>query len=140
MKILAMGIDENSRSCTDHIDVPLVKVSETESITAKQAGIEWRLGFRGTSPIARTNRDYAQNGGALSGGAFEMHLGGAPHFIGWMTGMNENTLQDGSVVRLAAGDFFYVRPGALHHSNPLSNTTPTVFNLFTPGSDTDIGP
>ena len=140
MKLIAMGIDENNRSCTDYIDVPLVKVSETESITAKQPGTIWRLGTRGTSGIARTNKNYAQNGGALSGGAFEMHLGGPPHYIGWMTGHNENTMQDGSVVRLAPGDFFYIRPGSLHHSNPLSSTTPTVFNLYTPGTDTDVGP
>ncbi len=140
VKILAMGIDENNRSNTDYIDVPLQKISDTESITAKQPGTIWRIGMRGTSPIARTNKGYAQNGGALSGGAFEQHLGGPPHFIGWMTGNNENTMQDGSVARLTAGDFFYVRPGALHHSNPLSATLPTVFNLYTPGTDTDIGP
>ena len=57
-----------------------------------------------------------------------------------MTGMNENTMQDGSVFRLSAGDFLYVRPGALHHSNPLSNTTPIVFNLIMAGADTETGP
>jgi hypothetical protein len=135
MKLLAFGLDANGRSTSDYIEVPLTKISDTESITAKQPGTIWRIGTRGMTRLARTDKDYA-----AAGGPFEMHVGGVPHFIGWMTGYNENTLQDGSVMRLAPGDFVYIRPAALHHSNPLSAVMPIVFNLYLPGTDEDIGP
>jgi hypothetical protein len=135
MKLLAFGIDENGRSTSDFIDVPLKKISETESITAKQPGTIWRIGTRGMSQHARTDKDYTS-----AGGPFEMHVGGVPHFIGWMTGYNENTLQDGSVIRMTGGDFVFIRPAALHHSNPLSVAMPVVFNLYLPGTDEDSGP
>lgn len=135
MKLFDMSLDENGRSTVGFIEVPMQKISETEFMSAKQDAIEWRIGFRNVYGHQRTSPDYV-----AAGGPFEMHVGGPPHFIGWMAGNNENTMQDGSVFRLAAGDFLYVRPGALHHSTQLSQVPPVVFNLLLPGTDEDIGP
>ena len=35
MKIQAMGIDQNGRSCTSFLEVPVHAVSETESLSNK---------------------------------------------------------------------------------------------------------
>ena len=128
MKIYSMGIDQNGRSTNSVVDIALAKVSDTESISAKQDGIEWRIGMRNVTSRARTNKDYES-----AGGPFEMHLGGPPHFTGVMSGHNEVTMQDGTSLRVSAGEFHYVRPGALHHSNLLSNVPLTMFNLLLPG-------
>jgi hypothetical protein len=135
MKIHEIGLDANGRSTPGLIDVPLKKISDTESISAKQPGTVWRIGMRNTSSMSRTNKDYD-----APGGAFEQHLGGDPHIIAWQSGHLENTLQDGSVWRFSSGDLIFVRPGALHHSNIMSTVPATVFNLYLPGKGTDTGP
>src|SRR5262252_3790024 len=114
MKIQAMGIDQNGRSHTSALEVPLNKVSDTESLSAKQPGQNWRLGPRGITSdgFKRTDPRYTS-----AGGINEMHLGGEPHFVGLMAGHAEITMQDGVPFRLVAGEFLYVRPGALHHSD-----------------------
>ncbi len=132
MKIFAMGLDANGRSMTTALDVPLHKVSETESLSGKNPGVEWRIGFREVTDRARTDKAYAK-----PTGPFEMHLGGPPHFVAVMAGHNEVTMQDGTSLRLCAGEFHYVRPGALHHSNILSKTPVVMFNLLLPGGLND---
>ena len=69
-----------------------------------------------------------------------MHVGGAPHFIGLMAGQNEITMQDGSAFRMEVGDFLYVRPGTLHHSNFPAPIVGVIFNLYTPGTAADTQP
>ena len=135
MKLYAMNIDHNDRSTVGFVDVPMQKLGPLESISAKQDGIEWRVGYRTSYTIPRTSPNYD-----APGGAFEMHVGGPPHFVARMSGNTENTMQDGSVFREAAGDFLYVRPGALHNSNQLSVVPGVVFNLLLPGTDEDTGP
>ena len=135
MVIYDFGLDENGRSTPGLIDIPYEKVSETEGITAKQPGTIWRIGTRNPSTMARTHKDYDSGGGA-----YEMHLGGPPHLIGWMEGHSENTFQNGTTLRWAPGDLSYVRPGALHHSNLFSVVPLVLFNLYLPGSGTDTGP
>src|SRR5438067_6131558 len=123
MKIFAMGIDENGRSTADFLDIALHKVSDTESLSAKQdGGGIWRIGFRHNVEHSRTDKKYAS-----PAGPYEMHVGGSPHFIGCMSGHAEITLQDGGAWRLSAGEFLYVRPGALHHSNNPSTVPITIF-------------
>lgn len=134
MKIHAMLMDANGRSETTFVDVPMTKVSETESISAKQDGTTWRIGWRKVNEHTRTSRAYADKGERAPD---EMHVGGPPHFIGVMSGHVEITMQDGGAWRLAAGDFLYVGPGALHHSNMPSSVPVTVFNLGLPGTPAD---
>ena len=134
MKIQSMSLDSNGRSCTGALEVPLNKLSETESLSAKQPGMNWRLGPRAISSegFKRTDPRYAS-----AGGIQEMHLGGEPHFVGLMAGHAEITMQDGTPFRLVAGEFLYVRPGALHHSDFPSLVQPLMFNLYLPGTAQD---
>ncbi len=134
MKIQAMGIDQNGRSCTSFLEVPVHAVSETESLSNKQPGSNWRLGPRAISSdgYRRTDPRYGS-----AGGIQEMHLGGEPHFIGLMAGHNEITMQDGTPFRMCPGEFLYVRPGALHHSDFPSLVLPIIFNLYMPGTAQD---
>ena len=46
MRLFEMGIDKNGRSMTSTFEVPMTKVSETESLSAKQPAVHWRMGFR----------------------------------------------------------------------------------------------
>lgn len=135
MKLYAMGFDANNRSISDTLEVPLTKVSPTEEISAKQPGTIWRIGMRAFGNPVRTDKTYKSDSGP-----FEMHVGGSPHFIGLMAGQNEVTMQDGSVFRMGIGDFLYVRPGTLHHSNFPGQVPGIIFNLYTPGTDTDTQP
>jgi oxalate decarboxylase/phosphoglucose isomerase-like protein (cupin superfamily) len=132
MKIHAMLIDANQRSVAGFVEIPMTKVSETESISARQDGVIWRIGFRHNSEHSRVEKAYSS-----AAGPYEMHVGGAPHFIGCMSGHAEITMQDGGAWRLAAGDFLYVAPGALHHSNNPSTVPVTIFNLYLPGTAAD---
>ena len=136
MKITAMGIDDNGRSTSSFIDIPLNKVSETEAISNKQQAIEWRIGLREVTDVPRTDWNYI---GPLGGGPNEMHVGGAPHFVAVMAGHLNCTMQDGSVQRIGPGEFQFVRAGALHNSTLLSNGTFIMFNLLLPGTPADIG-
>jgi uncharacterized cupin superfamily protein len=132
MKLFAMSIDANGRSVPSFVEVPLTKVSETESLSAKQAGTQWRIGFRHNGDQPRTSKAYSS-----PAGPYEMHVGGPPHFVGCMSGHAEITMQDGGAWRLSAGEFLYVAPGALHHSNNSSTVPVTIFNLGLPGTPAD---
>jgi mannose-6-phosphate isomerase-like protein (cupin superfamily) len=135
MKIYAMGLDPNNRSIATFVDVPLKKISDTEAISAKQDGVLWRVGFREVTDLHRTSRNFERGAGP-----YEMHVGGPPHFIGIMSGHGEITMQDGGPWRLAAGEFLYVAPGAVHHSNNPSTVPVTIFNLLLPGTPNDTKP
>jgi hypothetical protein len=137
MKIAAMGIDDNGRSTADVIDIPLNKISETEALSNKQMAVEWRIGPREITDIPRTSYNYV---GPLGGGPNEMHVGGAPHFVGVMAGHLDCTLQDGIVQRVGPGEFQFVRAGALHNSTLRTEGTFIMFNLQLPGTPADIGP
>jgi uncharacterized cupin superfamily protein len=134
-KLFEMGLDHNNRSAVTVLDLPMQKLGEYESISAKQDATFFRIGFRPFFPRSRTNQDYAS-----AAGPFEMHVGGAPHFVARMVGTTENTMQDGAVLRQTAGDFVYVRPGALHHSNQVGYVPGVVLNLFMPGTDETTQP
>jgi quercetin dioxygenase-like cupin family protein len=134
-KLFEMGIDHNNRSVIGLLDIPMKKVSDLESISAKQDALHFRIGLRPFFPRARTHPDYES-----AGGPFEMHVGGPPHFVARMSGSTENTMQDGSVLRQTAGDFVYVRPGSLHHSNQVGHVPGVVLNLVMPGTDLDTQP
>ena len=136
MKLFAMGIDENGRSTADFLEIKMNRVSDTESLSNKQdGGGIWRIGFRHNVEHHRTDKAYTS-----PAGPYEMHVGGAPHFVGCMSGHPEITMQDGGAWRLAAGEFLYVRPGALHHSNNPSTVPITIFNLYMPGTAKDTKP
>ena len=135
MKIYAMGLDANNRSICDTLEVPLTRVSASEEISAKQPGAYWRIGFRDFGHTVRTSKAYAS-----AAGPWEMHVASPPHFIGLMAGHTEVTMQDGTAFRLAPGEFLYVRPGALHHSNFASLVPGIIFNLYMAGSAMDTQP
>jgi hypothetical protein len=135
MKIFEIGIDANGRSTPGLIDVPLKKISDTEAISEPQPGAYWRVGLRFKGEHTRAEPDYDPRGGT-----YEQHLGGQPHIIAWMSGHMDNIMQNGDTWRFCTGDLLYVRPGSLHHSNLRSTVLPTVFNLYLPGEDTDVGP
>jgi hypothetical protein len=65
MKIHAMEIDENGRSTSSFVEIKMNKVSETESLSAKQDGTIWRVGFRHHEEHARTSKDYAGRAASL---------------------------------------------------------------------------
>ena len=133
VQFYAMMIDENGRSCYGMTSAAMKPVSATESFSEKHPGTIWRLGPRpAINPKSRTTRGYTSNTGP-----YEMHTGGPPHFTGCMAGHTESTLQDGGVLRRGAGEFNYITPGALHHSNFRSDVAAVYFNLYVPGSDTD---
>ena len=127
MKLFAMTLDQNDRSTVGFVDVKMQKLGDLESISAKQDGVEWRVGYRVSSLQARTSPEFGAPGGP-------------PHFTARMSGSSENTMQDGSVFRNSGGDFLYIRPGALHNSNQLGVVPGVVFNLLLPGTADDIGP
>ncbi len=101
VRMCAMAMDENGRSYTSHVDVPLNKVSDLDYISEKQDASYWGLSFNQNTPL--TNE-------------YEMHLTNQPRIVGVMSGHAEIMQQDGSVCRLATGDFIFVHPRALHHS------------------------
>jgi hypothetical protein len=101
VRMCAMAMDDNGRSYTSHVDVPLKKVSDGEYISEKQDASYWGLSFNQNTPM--TNE-------------YEMHLTNQPRIVGVMSGHAEIMQQDGSVCRLATGDFIFVDPKALHHS------------------------
>ena len=136
MKLFEMGIDENGRSTASVFEIKMNRVSDTESLSNKQdGGGIWRIGFRHNTEHHRTDKAYSS-----AAGPDEMHVGGAPHFVGCMSGHAEITMQDGGAWRLSAGEFLYVRPGALHHSNNASTVPVTIFNLYMPGTAKDTKP
>jgi mannose-6-phosphate isomerase-like protein (cupin superfamily) len=135
MRIYGMGVDKNGRSMTETIDVPMTKVSETESISALQPAVLWRMGFRKNSSAPRTSKKWS-----AAGGPYEMHVGGPPHILAIMGGYAECTLQDGGCIRMTSGDVIYIRPGALHHSNNTGPVPVIILNLLLPGTRADTQP
>jgi uncharacterized RmlC-like cupin family protein len=135
MRLFSMNIDHNGRSGVTFVNIPMQKLSDTESMSARQDGAYFRIGHRTSYTLARTSPKFESDGGP-----YEMHGFGEPHFVARLSGSTEVTMQDGSVFRSAAGDFLYVRPGCLHNSNQLSETSGVVMNMYTPGGVDDIGP
>ena len=132
-KLISMVNDRNGRSTYGFVDVPMTKISDTESLSAKQPGLHWRIGPRKfITPYTRTHKKYRSNTGP-----YEQHVGGTPHFTGCMAGNVETTAQDGLVLRRSAGEFCYITPGALHHSSFRSEVEAVYFNLYVPGTDKD---
>ena len=105
-----------------------------ESISAKQPGVLWRIGYRNNVSEARQERNFSTQG------PYELHLGGGPHFLGIMAGYAECTQQDGGAWRMSPGDFVYVRPGALHHANNTGNVRVIIMNVELPGTEFDTQP
>ncbi len=134
VKLYAMGLDQNGRSFASLIDVPMTKVSDKETISAKQPGVLWRMGYRNNNMEDRQERNFTTQG------PYELHLGGGPHFLGIMAGYAECTMQDGSAWRMSPGDFLYTRPGALHHADNTGNVRVIIMNVELPGTDTDTQP
>lgn len=120
VRLCAMAMDENGRSYTSHIDVPLKKVSEKEAISEKQEAIYWGLSFNQNSAL--TNE-------------YEMHLTNQARIVGIMSGHAEIKQQDGSVCRLAPGDFIFVHGKALHHSTMRSSVPTQTLNVTFPGKE-----
>jgi len=136
MKILSIELDANWRSTLGAIEVPLHKVSETESISKKQPAVSWYvLEIDPGTPLQRTDPGYSH-----PGGGFEAHNGDVPHFNMQLTGYLDSALQDGSTTRYAPGDLHYTRAMALHHSNLRSPVPNKHLLLTTPGSPTDPSP
>jgi len=111
--------DESLAACLDtlitggHYRLAL-DVSDLEYISEKQDASYWGLSFNQNTPL--TNE-------------FEMHLTNQPRIVGVMSGHAEIMQQDGSVCRLATGDFIFVHPRALHHSifrSPVATQTLSV--------------
>ena len=113
IKMAAMGMDENDRSITTTIEVPLKKVSETEEISEKQDALYWGLAL-------------SQPSEPFAGGPHEMHLTNSPRIVGVMAGHAQISQQDGEVVRLATGEFIYVDGRALHHSTFAFSREPVI--------------
>jgi hypothetical protein len=119
VKLCAMAMDENGRSYTTVVEIPLHPVNDMESISEKQEAVYWGLSFNQNSPL--TNE-------------YEMHLTNQPRIVGVMSGHAEITQQDGSVCRLAPGEFIAVHGKALHHSNMRSSVPTQTLNVTFPGT------
>ena len=134
MEVFTTGLDANGRSTLGTIDIPLTKVSETESISPKQPGVIWYLTMStNVNSLPRTDKNFES-----AGGSFELHTGGLPHMPVVMTGSWDTTLQDGTVCRFAPGDIHITRPGAMHQTNLNSAVPMTMIVVYLPGSATDI--
>jgi hypothetical protein len=113
MKMSAMGMDENGRSITTTIDVPMKKVSDTEELSEKQDAAYWGLAL--SQPME-----------PFAGGPHEMHLTNQPRIVGVMAGHADITQQDGETCRLATGEFIYVDGRALHHASFANSREPVI--------------
>jgi hypothetical protein len=134
MIIYTTGLDANGRSTHGEIDLPLKKVSETESISDKQPGVIWYISMNThTLSLPQTDKDYD-----VPGGAFELHTGGLPHMPVVMTGSWDTILQDGTAMRFAPGDMHLTRAGAMHQTSLHSIVPMTMIVLYLPGSASDI--
>ena len=136
MKILSIELDANWRSTLGVIEVPLHRVSATESISKKQPAVHWyAMELNPDTELQRTDPNYP-----FPGGAFEAHNGDVPHFNMQLTGYLDSTLQDGSTTRYAPGDLHYQRAMALHHSHLRSPVQNRHLLVTVPGSPTDPSP
>ncbi len=135
MKIFTTGLDANGRSTHGAIEFVMKKVSETESISAKQPGRIWYYRqVTELSSLPQTSKDFD-----APGGAFEQHAGGLPHMPILLTGHWDTLLQDGTVCRFAPGDVHLTRPGAIHQTNLHSLVPITEINIYLTASATDTG-
>ena len=113
MKLCAMGMDENDRSITTDLEVPMKQVSETEWISEKQDASYWGIAV-------------SQPQEPFPGGPHEMHLTNGARIVWSMQGHAEITQQDGATCRLAPGDGIYVDGRALHHSTFHRSRVPVI--------------
>ncbi len=135
MEVFTTGLDANGRSTHGTIDIPLTKISETESVSPKQPGVIWYLTMStNVNSLPRTDKNFD-----TPGGSFELHTGGLPHMPVVMTGSWDTTLQDGTVCRFAPGDIHITRAGAMHQTNLNSTVPMTMIVVYLPGTATDIG-
>jgi hypothetical protein len=119
IRICAMGMDDNGRSTTTFVDVPLLKVAENEFLSQRQDAVYWGLAFNQNSVLSNE---------------YEMHLTNQPRIVGVMSGHAEITMQDGGTCRLASGEFIFVHGRALHHSTFRSSVPTQTLNVTFPGT------
>lgn len=123
MKVCAMGMDDNDRSITTDLEIPMQQVSETEWISEKQDATYWGIAL-------------SQPQEPFPGGPHEMHLTNAPRIVWVMQGHAEIAQQDGVTCRLATGEGIYVDGRALHHSSFAFSRTPVItLNVTFPGTE-----
>ena len=113
MKLCAMEMDENNRSFTTEVEVPMQQVSETEWISEKQDASYWGIAI-------------SQPGEPFPGGPTEMHLTNSARIVWSMQGHAEITQQNGETCRLATGEGIYVDGRALHHSVFAPSRVPVI--------------
>ena len=113
MKLCAMGMDENDRSITTELEIPMKQVSETEWISEKQDALYW--GIAESQPQE-----------PFPGGPHEQHLTNGARIVWSMQGHAEITQQSGETCRLAPGDGIYVDGRALHHSAFAPSRVPVI--------------
>ena len=133
-KIYTIGFDRNYRSTLDTIDVPMNKISDTESVSPRVTTstfcyiTEPRMN---NDPRVRTHPDYPE--------PFEMHSRDLAHMVVTMHGHGESLLQDGATARWGPGDMHFTRTGAIHHSsNNSSVISMNIFVLFWGGTEIDL--
>ena len=108
-------LDANGRSTWTYYEVPLIQTSPLSSMSAKQTGETWGLGFTQNSP-----KPYNLN---------EMHKTNRMAIVWVMSGHLETTIQDGEMRRRAPGEGNFVHGDCLHHSTMRSTVPTTTLSL-----------
>jgi len=108
-------LDANGRSTWTNYEVPLIQTSPLSSMSAKQVGQTWGLGFTQNSP-----KPYNLN---------EMHKTNRMAIVWVMSGHLETTVQSGEMRRRAPGHGNFVHGDCLHHSTMRSTVPTTTLSL-----------
>jgi|TARA_B110000438_G_scaffold294046_1_gene334818 hypothetical protein len=108
-------LDANGRAKWTYYEVPLIQTSPMSSMSAKQVGQTWGLGFSQNSP-----KPYNLN---------EMHKTNRMGIVWVMSGHLETTIQDGEMRRRAPGEGNFVHGDCLHHSTMRSTVPSTTLSL-----------
>ncbi|MFL2769471.1 MAG: hypothetical protein ACJZ9F_00530 [Rhodospirillaceae bacterium] len=108
-------LDSNGRSAWTYYEVPLIQTSPLSSMSRRQTGQTWGLGFSQNTP-----RPYNLN---------EMHITNRMGIVWVMSGHLETTVQSGEMRRRAPGQGNLVHGDCQHHSTMRSTVPTTTLSL-----------
>jgi len=108
-------LDENGRSAWTYYEVPLIQTSPLSSMSRRQVGETWGLGFSQNTP-----QPWNLN---------EMHITNRMAIVWVMSGHLETTVQSGEMRRRAPGEGNLVQGDCQHHSTMRSTVPTTTLSL-----------
>tara|TARA_B100000029_G_C17059160_1_gene772481 strand:- start:203 stop:622 length:420 start_codon:yes stop_codon:yes gene_type:complete len=108
-------LDENGRSTWTYYEVPLIQTSPLSSMSRRQVGETWGLGYSQNTP-----QPWNLN---------EMHITNRMGIVWVMSGHLETTVQSGEMRRRAPGEGNVVHGQCQHHSTMRSTVPTTTLSL-----------